>query len=58
MAQILKLRKGIRGKFCSEYYKRYATKACINKDHINLRNVIDKARQSLILGVSELKALH
>lgn len=40
-----------------KYIINSATKACTNKDHRNLRNVIGKARQSLVLGVSQLKAL-
>ena len=54
----LKSREGITGKFCYVYYKQYyATKACTNKDHVNLRDVVGKARQSLLLGVFELRAL-
>lgn len=53
MAQVLIQGREISVKY---YYKQYATKACTNKDHVNLRNVVGKARQSLLTGVSHLNA--
>lgn len=41
--------KSRKGNICVKcYYKQYATKACSNKDHVNLRNIVGKARQRLL----------
>lgn len=48
MAQVILNQEGKNRKILYILPKPYATKACTNKDDINLRNVIGKARQSLL----------